>query len=255
MDMRYYLYATLLFPFIASAHDPWVQLNTSNQYSKQPIYADLMLGNHGNNHRDFLLASKIPLKDSTLSLIGSDGRVVDLKPSIVDRGSEEKEGYWSVKIPSQSPGIYCVSHTYNAIVSYAPKRVLKSAKSYFITSPDTGSTADAFTKALGYSLEIIPLSNPTSLVAGDSFSVKILFKGEPLKDAVVSCIPRGVELEQDFDPKHEARTNELGEATFSLTEANQYLIVTHQKAPEETGDGFSAGTEYAGTLTLIVAEK
>lgn len=253
--MNRLLLAALLVSSSAFAHDPWIQLNSAKQEPKQPIYADLMLGNHGNNHRDFLLAGKIPLKGSTLSLISSNGQATDLKPDIVDAGSEEKEGYWSVKIPTQPSGLHCVAHLYDAVVTYAPKRVLKGAKSYFITLPDPSGQTDSFTKPLGHPLEIVPLVNPTTLSAGDPVKVKVLFKGMPLADAVVSCIPRGVELETEFDPKHEARTNAGGEAELPVATANRYLIVAHRKAPEETGDGYSAGTEYAATLTLIVAEK
>src|SRR6218665_1408356 len=112
--MKRLLFPALLLPLSASAHDPWVQANVVSQEPKQPVYADLMLGNHGNNHRDFLLASKIPLAGSTLVLVGAKGAVTDLKPGIVDAGSEEKEGYWSVKIPSAATGLQCVAHTYDA---------------------------------------------------------------------------------------------------------------------------------------------
>lgn len=253
---RFIFLVLLLPPFSAIAHDPWVQVNTVKQEPKQPVYADLMLGNHGNNHRDFLLASKIPLKDSTLSLISADGGVTDLKSSIVDVGSEEKEGFWSVKIPTQPEGFYCVAHTYDAVVRYAPKRVIKSAKTYFLSaSVPKDHSESPFSKPLGHALEIIPLQDPTTVSAGDKLKVKILFKGQPLADAVVSCIPRGVELAADFDPNHEAKTDPQGEADLPLPEANRYLIVVHRKAPEETGDAYSAGTEYAATMTLLVAEK
>lgn len=254
--MKHPLLAALLLPFSASAHDPWVQVNTLKQEPKQPIYADLMLGNHGNNHRDFLLASKIPLNGSTLSLIGSNGIATDLKPSIIDTGSEEKEGFWSVKIPPQPSGLYCVAHTYDAVVTYAPKRVLKSAKSYFLSvQPDENKTGNLFSKPLGHPLELVVLNDPSKLSAGDQLNIRVIFKGQPLKDAVVSCIPRGVELAEEFDGNHEARTDEQGEAALPLPEANRYLVVVHRKAPEETGETYSAGTEYAATLTLLVSEK
>jgi uncharacterized GH25 family protein len=238
-----------------SAHDTWVQLNVARAAAGQPVYADLMLGNHGNQHRDFKLDSKIPLAGSTLALISPDGKSADLKESLIDQGSEEKEGYWSTKVVPAGEGIFCVAHTYDAVVTYAPKRALKSAKAFFASGGGAADGAESFSKPLGHPLEIIPLNDPTSLKAGDSLQVKILFKGQPLKDAVVSCIPRGVELAGDFDAAHEARTSATGEAALPLTEANYFLVAVHQKAPEETGETYSAGSEYGATLTVLVGAK
>jgi uncharacterized GH25 family protein len=252
--MKRLLFSALLLPLSASAHDPWLQVNVVKQEPKQPVYADLMLGNHGNNHRDFLLASKIPLAASTLTLVGAKGAVTDLKPGIVDAGSEEKEGYWSVKIPSAPAGLQCVAHTYDAVVTYAPKRVVKSAKTYFISAAGE-SGGVTFSEPLGHALELIPLNDPTKATAGTMLKVRVLFKGQPLEDTVVSCIPRGAELDTGFDPNHEAKTDAKGEAELPLPESNRYLVVAHRKAPEETGEKHSAGTDYAATLTLLVGEK
>lgn len=230
-----------------SAHDTWVQTNVAKVEAGQPIYADLMLGNHGNNHRDFLLDSKIPLAGSTLSLIKADGHAVDLKPALIDRAAAEKEGYWSVKVSAPEPGLYGIAHTYDAIVSYAPKRAIKSAKAFFLSG---GVASASFDRPFGHPLEIIPLVDPITLRAGDSLKVQVLFKGKPLADAVISCIPRGKVLADGFDTDHEAKTDANGEAILPLPESNLYLIVTHRKAPEETGEGYAGGSDYGATLTV-----
>jgi len=46
----------------ALAHDTWVQTNTNLIRSGDAVHVDLMLGNHGNDHRDFKLASKTGLE-------------------------------------------------------------------------------------------------------------------------------------------------------------------------------------------------
>lgn len=251
---RFFLLLAAALPL--HAHDTWVELNVAKSEPRQPVYADLMLGNHGNNHRDFQLASKIPLKVSTLELIAANGAQTDLIPATIDRGAEEKEGFWTAKIAPPSPGLYCVAHTYDAVVSYAPKRALKSAKAFFQSGdPAAIPNLAFFAKPLGHPLEIIPLSDPTRLYAGDTLQARVLFKGQPLKNVVISCIPRGTELADDFDPNHEARTNDQGEASLPLPVANHYLVVVHRKAPEETGEAYSSGTEYGATLTVIAGEK
>lgn len=236
-----------------SAHDTWVQLNVARADASQPVFADLMLGNHGNNHRDFQLASTIPLEGSTLELVAPDGTKSDLKGRLIPTAAEEKEGYWSTLVTPAGPGLDRVAHTYDAVVTYAPKRVVKGAKSYFTSGAPASS--EAFSKPLGHTLEIVPLVDPTNRSAGGTLEVRILFKGEPLKDAVVSCIPRGKELDLDFDPNHEARTNASGEAELPLPEPNIYLVVVHVKAPQETGENHSAGTDYAATMTLQAGMK
>lgn len=234
------------------AHDTWVQLNTANTPAKQSIYADLMLGNHGNNHRDFLLASKIPLENTTLTLLAPDRSTTDLKPSLIDRGLDPKEGFWTSRVTPSANGLYCVIHTYDAVVTYAPKRSRKFAKAFFRAGDESSSS---FSTPIGHALEIIPLVDPTQLSAGDKLKAKVLLNGQPMKDVVISCIPQGTELTEDFDPAHEARTDGEGQAELPLPEANHYLVVVHHKAPEEKADNYSAGTEYAATLTLLVRDR
>ena len=234
---------------ILSAHDSWVEVNTPEVAAGQPVYAALMLGNHGNHHRDFKLASKIPLKGSTLVLIAPDGGRTNLKRRLFDEGLEEKEGYWSARLFPGAPGLYCIAHTYDAVVSYAPKRALKSGKTYFAC----GTGAAPFTaRALGHPLEIIPLRDPTRLHAGDALPVRVLLRGKPLAGAVISAIPKGATLTGEFDPAHEAKTDARGDAVLPLKEANRYLVATHYKAPEETGKDYQEGTEYGATLTVMV---
>src|SRR5689334_8880917 len=94
----------------ALAHDTWVQTNTNVIRSNDSVYVDLMLGNHGNDHRDFKLANKIDLSKCTLDVVSPDQKTYDLKPEVVDRGYAPREGYWSAKFVPVTPGLYCVAH-------------------------------------------------------------------------------------------------------------------------------------------------
>ena len=51
----------------ALAHDTWVQTNTNLVRAGDAVHIDLMLGNHGNDHRDYKLTSKTGLENCTLS--------------------------------------------------------------------------------------------------------------------------------------------------------------------------------------------
>jgi transcription-repair coupling factor (superfamily II helicase) len=57
-----------------------VQANTNVLRIGDAIHIDLMLGNHGNSHRDFKLASKIDAESAILAVTGPDGKSIDLKP-------------------------------------------------------------------------------------------------------------------------------------------------------------------------------
>jgi len=249
-----HLFLALLGLLPLHAHDTWVQLNTANTPARQSVYADLMLGNHGNLHRDFQLASKIPLENTTLTLLAPGRPATDLKPLLVDRGSSPKEGFWTARVTPAAEGLHCVAHTYDAVVTYAPKRSIKCAKAYFTAGNAADNAPGSFATPIGQVLEIIPLNDPTRLAIGDKFRVKVLLKGQPLKDAVISCIPQGKKLAEDFDPEHDARTDAEGYADLSLPEANHYLVVVHHKAPDEKAEAYTDGTEYAATLTLIVRD-
>ena len=237
------------------AHDSWVEVAASEVKPGQTLYADLMLGNHGNHHRDFKLAGKIPLERSTFSMISPSGEVTNLKSGLIDRGMEPQEGYWTVKLNHAASGIYRLIHTYDAVVSYAPKRAIKSAKTFFASGRAPAETGDPiYIKPDGLPLEIIPLDDPTQLRRDGKLLVKVLFKGEPLKDAVISCIPRGTTLRPDFDPEYETRTAANGGAKFTLSQPDEYLISVKVDAPAETGETYSAGTEYGATMTFWVSE-
>ena len=76
-------FASLLFSAVvlspASAHDTWVQTNTNVVRTGDNVHIDLMLGNHGNEHRDFKLAGKITLDGCKLDVIAPSGKKFDLR--------------------------------------------------------------------------------------------------------------------------------------------------------------------------------
>ncbi|MFW6060113.1 MAG: DUF4198 domain-containing protein, partial [Phycisphaeraceae bacterium] len=118
----------------ASGHDTWVEPNTNLVRVDDVVHLALMLGNHGNHHRDFKLAGKVDPEHISLDLIAPDGERSDLKPRLRDRGAKPDRGYWSARIQPRTPGLYLVSCLDDKIVHYAPKRSIKSAKTFFLAS-------------------------------------------------------------------------------------------------------------------------
>lgn len=240
------------------AHDTWVQTNTNVIRSGDAIHIDLMLGNHGNDHRDFKLASKTTLDGATLKVLGPNGKSYDLKDRLADVGYTPKEGFWTSRFAATEPGLYLVEHTRDSVVNHggSPSRSIRSGKTFFVVSKSLDNVSDnnpGFDKALGHPLEIVPEASTVTPMGPDlPIRVKVLLHGKPLKDARVSFIPRGATLTEEFDANFERKTNDNGRCMFIPKEGNYYLVVVHHKTDEKGTDYES--TTYSATLTVFVPE-
>jgi uncharacterized GH25 family protein len=252
----------LLLTTVALAHDTWVQTNTNLIRVGDAIHIDLMLGNHGNEHRDFKLASKVDVEPGTLIVRAPDGKQYDLKNRLVDTGYTPKEGFWATTFAADKPGLYTIGHTYEAVMNYAPERSIHSAKSFFVVSKSLDKPSaknPGFDKPLGHPLELVPLANPvTPMGPGTHLKVCLLYKGKPLANERISFIPRGANLTEKVpDDRYERMTDAKGIASFELKEANYYLIVAHKEEKSEGGTLKGKPyqfTRYGATLTLYVPQ-
>jgi uncharacterized GH25 family protein len=240
------------------AHDTWVQTNSNLVRMGDAVHVDLMLGNHGNDHRDFKLASKVDPAGCTLAVVSPSGKTYDIKDRLADLGYAPKEGFWSTRFKAGEAGLHTVAHTRDGVVNHGqPTRSIKSGKTHFLASASLDKPpmdTAGFAKPLGHPFELVLQSHPvTPMGPGQAIRVRLLFKGKPMPEALVSFIPRGVSLASEFDEKYERKTDAEGLARFTPTEGNYYLIVAHHVAPEETGKDYER-TQYSATLTLLVPE-
>lgn len=239
----------------AQAHDTWIQANTNLVRVGDAVFLDLMLGNHGNNHRDFKIIGKASMEHSTWQVIDPDGKIHDLKPDAIDTGSTPKDGFWTAAFRPGKAGLYLSAQSSDRVVSYAPKRSVHGAKTFFVASEKLDMVpagTEGYGRILGHGLELIPQVHPVSpMVPGTEFKVQLLYKGKPLADCVVSFIPRGKSLTDGFDETYERKTDADGMAVFVPAEANYYLIVAHVEDENDKGPGYES-TKYSATLTLFV---
>ena len=244
-----------LLPAGAAAHDTWVQTNTNVVRTGDTVHIDLLLGNHGNQHRDFKIASKTTLDGCTLDVLAPDGEKYDIKSDLVDLGYAPKEGFWTTSFTPGKPGLYMVAHARDSL--HLTKRGIKSGKTFFVASDRLDQVSQnnpGFDKPLGHPLELVPLTNPvTPMGPGEELRVQLLYQGKPLPGATVSFIPRGTQLAAEFDAEYERRTDAQGQASFTPKAGNYYLVVAHHEEPEQKGDGYD-GTKYSATLTLLVPQ-
>lgn len=258
--LRFVLPAVLLAAGFVTAHDTWVQPNTTVVRTGDAVHLDLMLGNHGNDHRDFKLASKVtPDSVQTFEVVAPSGKRYDLKTELVDLGYAPKEGYLSARFVAGETGLHTVSQTSDKIVNHGvPTRSVKSAKTYFVASPSLDklpAKLPGFESPLDHPFELVSETNPvTPMGPGMPIRVRLLFNGKPLSGTKISFIPRGTALKEGTDPDYERTTDDTGRATFEPKVGTYYLVVAHLHRPDQAGDGFEA-TKYSATLTILVPQQ
>lgn len=245
----------LISPLESLAHDTWVQTNTAMLRRGDSVHIDFMLGNHGNDHRDYKLAGKITLDSVRLSVVLPDTSIVDVKDRLKDVGYAAREGYWTAKFSGKQPGLYTVSHTLDKL--HGTTRVIKSAKCYFSmheSLDDITENLSSHQAPLGHELELVPLTSPlTGVGPGKEIRVQVLYQKKPLENARVTFIPRGSELAKGFDSKYERMTKGDGIATFTPEDSGYYLISVHHLEPSQSGNGYEK-TAYGAALTLLIPE-
>jgi uncharacterized GH25 family protein len=243
----------------ATAHDTWVQPNTNVVRTGDAVHLDLMLGNHGNDHRDFKLASKLaPEQIQTFEVIAPGGKRYDLKADSTDLGYAPKEGFHSARFVPAKAGLYAAVQSSDSVVNHGkPLRSVRSAKTYFVVSDSLDKVAKdlpGHDTPLGHALELVPEANPAAPMGpGVAIKVKLLLRGKPLAGTKVSFIPRGATLKEGTDPEYERTTDRDGRASFTPKTGNYYLVVARH-ATDEKGEKYE-GTRYAATLTVLVPQK
>lgn len=79
---------------------------------------------------------------------------------------------------------------------------------------------DRATRAIGLTLEIVPLRNPYSLAADHILPVQILYEGRPLAGALVKL----TNLEFDQKPLRVMRSDARGRASFQVPQVGSWLV-------------------------------
>lgn len=113
--------------------------------------------------------------------------------------------------------------------------------------------SDHVTKPLGLPAELVPATDPTSLRAGDSLTVRLLLDGRPVEGALVGGIYASSKGKPDEWPVR-ARTDSRGEARISLDHAGPWLLrAVHMVRREgESGPEAVDWESYWASLTFDI---
>lgn len=103
--------------------------------------------------------------------------------------------------------------------------------------------ARAFSRAAGHPLEFIPLQDPEALKAGDTFAVRLLYRGAPLSGAKIHA--SGVPMEPGLTPEAvaqqtvemEGETDAQGVVRFAVQSAGLWNVRTLHILPAAPGSG------------------
>ena len=243
-----------LFDTPLQAHDTWLEPGASTVPVGEYTYVDLMLGNHGNDHRDFKLASKITLEPCTLRVLGPAGETVDLKPAILDMGHAEKEGFWTVKYRFKRAGLHRFVHTLDTL--HRTTRAIKSAKTFVVATGDGDGNSEPSNEDTchGFGLELVLKTPFATVAAGRPIELRVMRSGKPLSDARVAFVPRGATLAPEFDANYERMSDSNGLVQFVPARGNVLLAIVHHMAADESGDGYE-NTHYSAAMVIPVPNR
>lgn len=111
-------------------------------------------------------------------------------------------------------------------------------------------TADAL-KPTGSGLELVALTNPTELRAGEKAKFRFQLDGKPLANFPFSLIPGGVKYRGTLNEVR-LTTDANGEATFALPAPNMYWLNASYPANAPRGmDGPAKRYSYSATFEIL----
>ena len=139
------------------------------------------------------------------------------------------------------------------------RRYAKYAKTFV----EVGKGARAFARSAGHPLELMPLSDPATLRAGDTLRLRLMMVGKPAAFArlhagsvvqgAVTLTDTGAARRAVADDRSVA-TDSTGVVAVSVTRAGLWNVRTIQIVPAEKGSGADWDVHWA-TVTFVVARR
>jgi len=237
----------VLCPRLASAHDFWVEPSTFRPATGTVVRAALRVGMTLQGEPvprmpmlidRFVLKSRsgetplagitgeypagsAPVRDAGLQWIGyqSNGSPVTLEAKkfedyLREEGLERIVELRARNGRSASPG---------------RERFYRCAKALLNAGESKGETPSA---PLGFTLELVPRTNPYATRAGGKLPLTLLFRGKPIPNVLVVAINR-----QDPEKAVRARTDAKGEVTLPLARPGFWLVKAVHMEAATTGAG------------------
>lgn len=225
------------------AHDFWLEPSTFRPALEQRIDLNLIVGEH-------FVGDLVARKDERIvrfSAFDSGG----IEARILGRDGKSPAGLWkpttaglhviayrshptTIELEAAKFESYLVEEGLEHVIADRKTRgesqskgleaYARCPKSIVVVRGAAEPTAPELTgwdRVIGLPLEVVPLANPTTVARDGAFAVRILFRGEPLANALVGCMPKS-------DPTREVRlrTDAQGRVEFQPVLGGVHLVRT-----------------------------
>lgn len=235
-----FLLAALLQLPPAGAHDYWIQADPYNADPATEVAVTLHVGTNLVGHtlpnitdwyRDFSYihqGQRLPMPGET----GDDpaGRLPVDKAGLYVIGYENLAEYLIMQAPKfnaylEEEGLQAIAKQREAAGSddQAGREYYQRCAKSFVRSGDEPIPLSALQQALGYRLEIIPLSNPYD---DHELKVQLLYDGKPQPGLLVIGFTRA-----QPERRQNVRTDENGEATLYMNRDGEWIVKAVHMVP------------------------
>lgn len=246
----------------AQAHRPWMIPNTSIIETDREAWVTIDGAiSEGLFENDFM-----PLKMDGLTVTGPDGATAPAPAAVMGKHRS------SVDILLPKDGTYRITLGANNVMgSYklngetkrfrgndAPPAGATDVKTTtMVQRQDTfvtlNKSSDGALKPTGSGLEMVALSNPTELRAGETAKFRFQLDGKPLANFPFSLIPGGVKYRGTLNETR-LTTDANGEASFKLPAPNMYWLSAAYPANAPRGPGVEQPAKrysYSATFEIL----
>ncbi|BBC72352.1 ABC transporter permease [Altererythrobacter sp. B11] len=246
-------------PGKAEAHRRWL-LPTMTTYSGDSAIASVDAA--ASNELFLFEHNALGLDDLTIT--GPDGKPVD--PAIIGKGRYRS----AFEVPLNEQGTYRIAvvmdglsgmyelngqrHRFRGGADQVPAgatnvRVMNNAQRIetFVTLGAPSETALAPT---GKGLEMVPVTHPNDLLAGEPAQMRFLMDGKPAANMEVEFVEGGTRWRDDPGIKT-LKTDADGMVTFSADEPGMYYIEASQSGGEAQGDTPARRASYTAVLEFM----
>lgn len=193
-------------------------------------------------------------KDSLAADVQAPGQpgtyiaVVTIKPRVLEIKASDFETYLAHE---GLDGV--VAERRRAGESGKPGRERYSRYGKTLLRVGDATTIGHVTRPVGLAVEIVPLTDPTTLRAGDRCRFRLLFEGKPIAGAKVGAIYASATTKPDEWPLT-ARTDARGEVEFTLNDPGPWLVraVHMVRRTEQTGAEAADWESYWASLSFAL---
>jgi hypothetical protein len=245
----------------AQAHRPWMLPNASFIETDREAWVTI----DGAVSEALFSLDHLPLRMDGLAVTDPDGQTAPAPSATVGkfRSSVDlrlpKDGTYRITLAATSVmGSYKLNGemkrfraTEQTVAKEIPagatdvtKTVMVQRQDTFVTlnKPSTGAL-----KPLGAGLELVPVTHPTELRAGEKASFRFQLDGKPLTNFPFSLIPGGVKYRGTINEVR-LTTDAKGEATFTLPAPNMYWLSAKYPANDSAD---ARRYSYSATLEVL----